>query len=72
MTNALKQAIEKMATLPEAAQEQIGKELLFHVEKVRRLRLQLERAAGSLDHGGGRELKMTEVIERARAQYGQA
>ena len=72
MTNALKQAIEKMATLPEAAQDQIGKELLLHVEKVRRLRLQLESAARSLDHEGGRELKMTEVIERARAQYGQA
>ena len=72
MTNALKQAIEKMATLPEAAQDQIGKELLLHVEKVRRLRLQLESAARSLDHGAGRELKMTEVIERARAQYGQA
>jgi hypothetical protein len=72
MTNAFKQAIEKVSELPSAAQERIGEELLLHVEKVRRLRSQIETAAQSLDRGGGRELKMTDVIKRARAQYGKA
>jgi hypothetical protein len=38
MTNVLKEAIAKVATLSEAAQDKIGEELLLHVEKVRRLR----------------------------------
>jgi hypothetical protein len=72
MTKALKQAIQEVAELPPAAQERIGEELLLHVEKLRRLRSQIQTAARSLDHGGGRELKITGVIERARAQYGKA
>jgi hypothetical protein len=70
MTNTLKQAIEKVSELPPAAQERIGEELLLHVEKVRRLRSQLETATDSLDHNGGRPLKMADVIKRARARYG--
>ena len=72
MTNALKQAIEKMSQLPEAAQERIGEELLLHVEKVRRLRSKLDDAGRSLDHGGGQELRMSDVINARRARYGQA
>lgn len=72
MTNALKQAIQKVSKLPPAAQERIGEELLLHVEKVRRLRSQLETAADSLDHNGGRVLKIADVIKRARARYGKA
>jgi hypothetical protein len=71
MVNALRQAIEKVSALPEAAQERIGEELLLHVDKVHRLRSQLENAGHSLDDGGGRALEMTEVIKRARARYGQ-
>lgn len=70
MTNILKQAIAKVATLPEAAQQKIGEELLLHVEKVRRLRSELQRGVHSLDHGEGRELHIKDVINRARAQYG--
>ena len=55
-----------------ATQERIGEDLLLHVEKVRRLRSKLESAADSLDRGGGGELKIAEVIDRARAQYGEA
>ena len=72
MTNALKQAFEKVAELPQAAQERIGEELLLHVKKVRRLRSKLESAGRSLDQRGGRELKMSDVIKRARTQYGRA
>ena len=72
MANAINRAIEKVATLPAETQERIGEELLSHVEKVQRLQSKLGAAAHSLDHGGGRELKMAEVIDRARAQYGEA
>jgi hypothetical protein len=72
MANKLKRAYETITTMPTETQERIGEELLLYVEKVRRLRSKLESAAHSLDHGGGRELKITEVIDRARAQYGEA
>jgi hypothetical protein len=63
---------KKVATVPAETQERIGEELLSHVEKVQRLQSELGAAAHSLDHGGGRESKMSEVIDRARAQYGEA
>lgn len=68
----LKEAIAKVETQSEAAQQKIGEELLLHVEKVRRLRSELAKGARSLDHGEGRELHINEVIKRARAQYGKA
>jgi hypothetical protein len=71
MINTLKQAIEEVSTLPEAAQQKIGEDLLLHVEKVRRLRSHLETAAHSLDSGQGRELHLSDIIKRARARYGQ-
>ena len=72
MTDALKEAIAKVAALPEAAQQKIGEELLLHVEKVRRLRSELEKGIHSLDHREGRELHIKDVIKRARAHYGSA
>jgi hypothetical protein len=72
MTNALKEAIAKVATLPEAAQQKIGRELLLHIEKVRRLRSELEKGTRSLDRGEGRELDMDDLTQRPRAHYGRA
>lgn len=72
MTNVLKEAIAKVATLSEAAQDKIGEELLLHVEKVRRLRSELEKGLRSLDQGEGRELNIEEVSKRARAHYGRS
>jgi hypothetical protein len=67
----LEEAMSRVATLPAAAQEKIGEELLLHVEKVGRLRAELEKGVQSLDRGEGRELDIEDAIKRARAQYGQ-
>jgi hypothetical protein len=72
MSEALKQAIDQLATLPASAQQKIGEELLTHVEKMRGLRSQLETAATSLDRDGGRAVAIDAVIKRARARYGRA
>jgi hypothetical protein len=72
VTNTLKEAMAKVETLSEAAQQKIGEELLLHVEKVRRLRSELEKGTSSLDHGESRELHIKDVIKRSRAQYGRA
>lgn len=72
MSNAFKDAIEQVSALPAATQEQIGQELLAHVEKLQRLRVRLKHAAESLDRGGGHEVEMADVIKRARSRYGRA
>jgi hypothetical protein len=69
MIKVLKDALDQVATLPEADQEQIGRELLEHALKLRALRADLQAAADSLDRGEGRELDMDDVIRRARAQH---
>jgi hypothetical protein len=68
MTNVLKEALDQVATLPEVDQEQIGRELLQHVLKIRALRADLQAGVDSLDRGRGRELDMDGVIRRARAR----
>jgi hypothetical protein len=71
MINVLKRAMAKVSTLPEAAQEKIGAELLLHVTKVDRLRAELDKGLRSLDQGQGHEIDVDNLIRRARAQYGE-
>jgi hypothetical protein len=68
MTKVLKDAIDTVATLPEADQDKIGQEILDHVEKIRALRADLQAGIDSLDAGKGRKIDMSEVIARARAR----
>ena len=70
MVKMLQKAIAEVSTLPEAAQEKIGEELLLHVAKVNRLRAQLDKGLRSLDHGEGHEIDIEHVIGRAHARYG--
>jgi hypothetical protein len=66
MTKLLKQALEAVSTLPEPDQEQIGKELLLHVEKLRTLRADLDKGIRSLRDGKGKALDVDDLIRRAR------
>ena len=68
MVNLLERAIAELEGLPEAAQESIGRELLAHVEKLRRLRSDIAAGVRSLDDGGGKEIDIETVTARARAQ----
>jgi hypothetical protein len=72
MTNVLQEAIAEVERLPAAAQDKIGEELLLHVDKLRRLRAQLDKGMQSLARGEGREVHIDDVIIRARAQHGRA
>ena len=65
MIKVLKEALDQVAALPEADQEQIGRQLLGHALKIRTLRADLQAGVGSLDHGQGRELDIDSVIRRA-------
>jgi Arc/MetJ-type ribon-helix-helix transcriptional regulator len=70
MGKMLERAIAEVATLPEAAQEEIGRELLAHVEKLRQLRADIDEGIRSLDAGEGKELDIDEFIARMHRQHG--
>lgn len=69
MIKVLKEAMDQVAALPEADQEQIGRELLEHALKIRALRADLKAGIDSLDAGRSKELDIDDVIKRARARY---
>lgn len=69
MVRTLEIAISKAAELPEAAQEQLGREILERIDSLAKLRAALEIGIGQLDAGEGKELDIEEVIQRARAAH---
>ena len=70
MTKVMKDAIDEVSSLPESDQETIGRQLLSHVEKLRRLRVEIDRGAASLDAGRGRELDIDAFVQRAKERDG--
>jgi hypothetical protein len=64
MVKTLEQAIAEVAALPDADQEQIGRRLLSHVEKLRALRAELDKGTRSLDAGKGTTFNVEEFIRQ--------
>ena len=62
MVRTLEQAFTQVAALPDADQEEIGRLLLSHVEKLRRLREELDKGVRSLDEGKGKRFSIEEFI----------
>lgn len=69
MVKTLELAITKAASLPEAAQEQLGRELLERIEALAELRAEIEIGIRELDAGLGEELDIEDVIRQARAEH---
>jgi hypothetical protein len=69
MTKALQLAITKAAALPEAAQEQLGRELLDRIERLNELRAAVEAGARELDTGLGEELDIEALIGELNGEY---
>ena len=65
MVKTLELAISKVATLPEAAPEQLGRELLGRIESLERLRAEIDVGLRELDAGLGEELDTEEFIRQA-------
>ena len=63
MSKTLEEAIAEVTALPDADQEQIGRQLLTHVEKLRRLREDLDEGIRSLDAGQGSTFSVDEFIQ---------
>jgi hypothetical protein len=66
MTKTLEMAIAKVSELPEAAQDEIGRELLARVEALAELRAELQIGIDELDAGLGRPLDIDDTKRRGR------
>jgi hypothetical protein len=62
MVRTLEQAIAEISRLPDADQEQIGRKLFSHVEKLNALRHEIDRGIVSLDAGKGSAINMEEFL----------
>lgn len=62
MVKTLEKAIAELSNLPADDQEQIGRKLLSHVEKLRQLRGEIDKGARSLDAGKGTPLDIDRFL----------
>jgi hypothetical protein len=65
----LEQAISQAVALPEADQEQIGRQLLSHIEKLRLLRRDIDEGIRSLEAGGGKPLDLEKFLTELNAKH---
>jgi hypothetical protein len=69
MVKALELALTKAAALPEAAQEQLGRELLERIDSLALLRADIELGLNELDAGKGEEIDIEDMIKQARKEH---
>ena len=69
MVKTLEKAIAEVSNLPDADQEQIGQQLLSHVEKLRRLRADVEKGIRSLDAGEGKPLDIEDFLKQENERH---
>ncbi len=72
MVKSLELAMAEIANLSDAAQEDIGRKLLAHVEKLRALRDEINKGIASLDRGEGRPLDVEDFLRRMNEGRGRA
>jgi hypothetical protein len=70
MAKTLMEAMEEISNLPEADQEKIGRELLSHLERLRRLRVEIDKGIRSLDAGRGKALDIESFLRDMNARHG--
>ena len=69
MVKTLELAISKAVALPEAAQEQLGREMLERIGTLAELRAAIEIGVSELDAGKGEPLEIEDVIGLARKEH---
>ena len=62
IVKTLENAVAAASTLPEADQEEIGRQLLSHIEKLRLLRQEIDKGIRSLEAGEGKPLDIDEFL----------
>ena len=69
MVKTLELAISRASELPDAVQEQLGRELLEHLDALAQLRAAIDIGVRELDAGQGEPLNLEEVIAQARKEH---
>jgi hypothetical protein len=72
MVKILEQAIAEVANLKETDQEEIGRKLLAHIEKLRQLRADIDQGINSLDAGKGAPLDIDEFVRDVNDKHGRS
>jgi len=72
MGKSLERALAEVVNLPEADQEQIGRQLLSHIEKLRQLRTDVDRGIRALDAGKGKPLDLDDFLRQKNKRRGGA
>jgi hypothetical protein len=65
-------AVSKVQKLPDDTREQIGRDVLLRIEKLERLRTDLQIGIDQLDAGEGTEIDIEEIISQLPSQHGAA
>ena len=69
MTKELKRAVQEVQTLPAKDQDAIGRQVRYHVEKLRVLRGAVDAGIRALDDGHGEEVEIEDLIRVARHRH---
>ena len=69
-SETLQLAISKAKNLPEAAQEELGRDVLLRIQELEELRAKIRIGVEELDAGKGGLLDMRKIKADARRQYG--
>jgi hypothetical protein len=72
MVRALELAIQALGSLPAADQERMGRQLLTYIEKLLRLRIEIEKGARALEAEGGVPLDVADFVLRQSERHGRA
>jgi hypothetical protein len=72
IVKTLENAVAAASTLPEADQEEIGRQLLSHIEKLRLLRQEIDKGIRSLEAGEGKPLDIDEFLAEQNAWHGRS
>jgi len=70
MIKTLQIAISKATALPDAAQEELGREMLERIDALAELRAAISVAARQIEAGEEEDLDIEAVIREARQQHG--
>ena len=68
-SKTLQLAINKAQNLPEAAQEELGRDVLLRIKELEELRAKIRVGVAELDVGKGGPLDMRQIKTEARRQY---
>ena len=72
MVKTLQKALAEAASLPDSDQEQIGRTLLSHIEKLRELRAEIDKGVRFLDAGKGEPLDVEDFLRKANESHGRS